>query len=940
MSESMPLDRTIPALTARVARVVEEVIRQRAASDPASDEEVITAHPELMPELGEKLRALHKVELAELRADGVDAGHGGVAGESLGPPDGVTTQSADAPSPPSDSFAGYQIVREIHRGGQGVVYQAIQKSTHRKVALKVMREGPFAGPADRARFEREVQILGQLQHPNIVTVHDSGSAAGVFYFVMDYIAGQPLDVYMASGPRTIDETLRLFAKICEAVNAAHLRGIIHRDLKPSNIRVDAGGQPHILDFGLAKLATPLASSAADGVDGGLPVMTLTGQFVGSLPWASPEQAEAQPSKIDVRTDVYSLGVILYQMLTSRFPYEVVGNMRDVLDRIMRAQPVRPSVIRKQINDEVETIVLKSLQKERERRYQSAGELARDIQHYLAGEPIEAKRDSYGYVVRKMLRRYRMPIAVALLFAGILLGSTIALAVMYRRQTHDRAQAEAARRLAEARANETEQVADFQARMLQEIDIEAMGRGLIQHLRKQVRAGLERQALGGGSDRRRRTPEQVETALGAFDESVSPANPADTARAVLDEYVLKRASDTVEKTFGGQPLVQAAVYGAIGRTYQALGLYDAAEAALRKTVDIRAQTPGGEPAEMAGSLFDLASLLRATNDLAGAEAAAREALAIYRARFGNEYPDVAASLNDLAMVLMTKGDFAGAEPLLREALALNRKIWGDDTTNAAANLNNLAVVLRGQGDLAGAEAMLREALALCRGQRGDEHPDVASALNNLAGLLQAKGEFAGAEPLFRQALAINRKSWGDEHPTVATSLMNLATLLQAQGDYAEAEALYREAAPLCRRLFGDTHPDTARCLFGFGMLLAERGDYAGAERQLREALAIWRAQLPAAHVNIFRAQVELGVALAGLARFAESEPFLLEGYAGYQDSLGVPARIKLRTVQNIVRLYEGWHAVEPEGGHDVEATAWRAKLTEMRSATRPGSGPSD
>src|SRR4029079_10079841 len=264
---------------------------------------------------------------------------------------------------------------EIHRGGQGVVYQAIQKNTKRKVAIKVMREGPFAGAKDKVRFEREVQILGSLNHPHIVAIHDSGLAAGNFYFVMDYISGQPLDLYMSSGKRSIDETLRLFIKIGQAVTAAHLRGIIHRDLKPRNIRIDQNGEPHILDFGLAEIAT------AEVMGESRPqVMTIPGQFVGSLPWASPEQAEGTPDKIDVRTDVYSLGVVLYEMLTGKFPYEVVGNMRDVLDNILRAEPARPSTVRRQINDEVETIVLKCLAKDRDRRYQSARELARDIDH--------------------------------------------------------------------------------------------------------------------------------------------------------------------------------------------------------------------------------------------------------------------------------------------------------------------------------------------------------------------------------------------------------------------------------------------------------------------------------------------------------------------------------------------------------------------------------
>jgi len=290
-----------------------------------------------------------------------------------------------------------------------------------------MKEGPFAGPADRARFEREVQILAHLQHPNIVAVHDSGVAAGCFYSVMDYISGQPLDAFMENGRLSIRETLILFRKICNAVNAAHLRGIIHRDLKPSNIRIDPAGEPHVLDFGLAKVSPfdPIAG-------GGSPVMTVTGQFVGSLPWASPEQAEGRPSRIDVRTDVYSLGVVLYQMLTAMFPYDVVGSMRDVLDRILHAEPVRPRTLRRQVDDEVETIVLKCLAKEPERRYQTAGDLDRDLQRYLQGEPIEAKRDSTWYVLRKQMRRHRLPLAVALGFMVLVMASSVVAWWLYAR----------------------------------------------------------------------------------------------------------------------------------------------------------------------------------------------------------------------------------------------------------------------------------------------------------------------------------------------------------------------------------------------------------------------------------------------------------------------------------------------------------------------------
>lgn len=336
--------------------------------------------------------------------------------------------SADSPPPlPTDSFPGYAVVRLLHRGGQGVVYEAVQESTNRKIALKVMRSGPFASGQETARFEQELRILSQLKHPNIVSLHDGGTAAGHRYLVMDYIAGEALDAHMAGARRSIDETLRLFVKICKAVNAAHLRGVIHRDLKPSNIRVDEHGEPHILDFGLAKLA-----ANDGGVRSSARAMTLTGQFVGSLPWASPEQAEGANDAIDPRTDVYALGLILFHMLTGRFPYDVFGSMRDVLDHIVNTDPARPSTLSREVNDELDTIVLKCLHKDRERRYQSAGELSQDVERYLEGRPIQAKGDSGWYVLSKTLRRHRAVTIAAVIGAMFVVAFAVAMTVFYQR----------------------------------------------------------------------------------------------------------------------------------------------------------------------------------------------------------------------------------------------------------------------------------------------------------------------------------------------------------------------------------------------------------------------------------------------------------------------------------------------------------------------------
>lgn len=322
---------------------------------------------------------------------------------------------------PSVTIPGYTLVRELHRGGQGVVYQGFQLSTQRRVAIKIMRDGPLATGADRARFEREIQILAQLRHPNIVAIHDSGRSAEHDFYVMDLVDGKPLDVHvhavsasLGARPR-IEATLRLFAKVCHAANAAHLRGVIHRDLKPRNVLVDSAGEPRVLDFGVARFVDADANESTQG-------FTAPGQFVGSLPWSSPEQAEGLP--IDIRTDVYSLGVMLYQALTGRFPYPVTGRASEIISRIRSQDPTRPNSIVPSLDGDLSTLVLKCLAKTPDRRYQSAGDLARDIEHYLAGEPIEARRDSALYLARKTIRRFRAPLAILAGFVLLLLLSSI------------------------------------------------------------------------------------------------------------------------------------------------------------------------------------------------------------------------------------------------------------------------------------------------------------------------------------------------------------------------------------------------------------------------------------------------------------------------------------------------------------------------------------
>ncbi len=324
--------------------------------------------------------------------------------------------SRTSATPLESMIEGYEIKDQLPLGGQAVVYKATQKATKRIVALKVLLQGPHASMRAQYRFEREVDLAASLQHPNIVTIYDSGIAKGQYYFAMQYIEGKPLDEYVESEKLSVRQIMGLFEKVCSGVAYAHQRGVMHRDLKPGNILVDANGEPHILDFGLAKLTDGSKQTNPD-----MAMTSIPGKVIGTLAFMSPEQASAQPDSIDVRTDVYSIGIILYKILTDNFPYDVSGSMLAILRNIQEAEPTRPSKIIRRFNSEVEAILLKALAKEPTRRYQSAAHLQQDIDYWLKGMPISARADSSIYLLRKIITRHYYASAVVALLLVIVFG---------------------------------------------------------------------------------------------------------------------------------------------------------------------------------------------------------------------------------------------------------------------------------------------------------------------------------------------------------------------------------------------------------------------------------------------------------------------------------------------------------------------------------------
>ncbi len=754
-----------------------------------------------------------------------------------------TAAEPEAEAPPIPKKIGhYTIKRVIAAGGMGVVYEALQEKPRRTVALKVMKSGIASSSALR-RFEYESQLLARLQHPGIAQVYEAGThddgSGPIPYFAMEYVPNAlPVTEYAEKKKLGTRERMQLLAQVCDAVHHGHQKGIIHRDLKPGNILVGPQGQVKVIDFGVAR-----------STDSDMALTTLqtdVGQLIGTLQYMSPEQCQADPHDIDTRSDVYALGVVQYELLCGRLPYDVRKKAFHEVTRVIREeQPTRPSTISKKLKGDVETIALKALEKERERRYQSAVELAQDIRRYLAGEAIVGRPPSIVYQLRIFARRHKALFgALTAIFVVLALGLVVSSGMYIR--------AERARAESEVRRAEAEAVTEFLTETLSGVD----------------------PFFGQGGE-------------------------------VTVIEMLDRAEVKVEEAFPGQPQVEATLRTTIGNMYRALGQYPTAEAHLETALAIRKQRFGEEHPDTLYSMFSLCWLYWLQGRWDEAESLNARTLELSLRVLGEEHIDTMDTMNSLGLVYINQGRFAEAEPLLRRSLELGRRVLGEEHPFTLNFMNNLCWLYLEQGRFEEVEPLLMQTLELKQRVLGDEYPLTLITMNNLGWLYLEQGRYDEAEPLLVRTYDLCHRQLGEEHHYTRHYMNILAILYHRQDRYEEAEQLFVRALELRRRVVGEDHPDTLTSMVNLAGLYRDQSRYDDAEPLFTSAIARARELLPQGHYHMGDFLHEQGLCLAKMERHDEAEAALLEANGILEDTFGAEHYRTTWTIEALVELYDAW-----------------------------------
>ena len=777
----------------------------------------------------------------------------------------------------------YHLLEKVGEGGMGEVWVAEQhKPIHRRVALKLIKAGMDTKQVI-ARFESERQALAMMDHPAIAKVFEAGETPeGRPYFVMEYVQGISITTYCDQNRLTTQERLELFQHICEGVQHAHQKAIIHRDLKPSNILVaiqDGKAMPKIIDFGVAKAT---AQSLTERT-----MYTELGVMIGTPEYMSPEQAEMTGQNVDTRTDVYSLGAILYELLVGALPFDPKELRRAGFDEIRRKireedppkpstklstmgdasttqatnrRTERPALIR-QIRGDLDWITMKALEKDRTRRYGSPSEMAADIDRYLHHQPIIARPPSTAYRARKFVRRHRIGVGVAAAIAVLLVAFSITTALQAQRiaRERDRAnqEAEAAR-----------QVSDFLA-------------------------GLFKVSNPGE----------------ARGNSV-------TAREILD-----KGADKISRELQGQPIVQGKLMNTMGFVYQSLGLYNSAQALLEKALETRIKTLGPEHPDVAETLSNLGTVMWRKGDFERAKALQEQALAIRETRLGPESREVASSLHNLGTLNYTQGNYAEARRLLERSLAIRERVLGHEHEDVATTLNSLGAIAYKEGDFKRAEELWDRTLAIREKVLGPDHPYIAASLNNLAIVHTYTGDPKGAIPLLERVIKIQEKVLGPKHPDLATGYMNLGDAMSKSGDFVGAKPCYARAVAIMEAA-SPGNPELARFLDRLASVTLAEKDVKGAQGLYERSLALRQKVLGPKHP-------EVGESLSGLADCASQAGRLKEAEALYERALIVVRKPDGGYYPSAYDVLKGYAALLRATHRDTRAAEMEAVLRSMQ-----------
>jgi serine/threonine protein kinase len=848
-------------------------------------------------------------------------------------------------------IGSYKLLEPIGEGGFGVVYAAEQtQPVRRRVALKILKPGMDTRQVI-ARFEAERQALALMDHPNIARVFDGGATpSGRPYFVMELVKGVPITEFCDQNQLSPRQRLELFIPVCQAVQHAHQKGIVHRDLKPSNVLVsrhDTTPVVKVIDFGIAKaLGQELTEKT---------VFTGIAQLIGTPVYMSPEQAGMSDLDVDTRSDIYSAGVLLYELLTGTTPFDSkrfqkagyeemrriireeeppvpsrrLSDSTDSLPSISAQRRMEPARLTKLVRGELDWIVMKALEKDRGRRYESASAFAADIERYLKDEPVLAGPPGAGYRLKKFLRRNRGSVLAAsflllALFAGVI-GTSLGLLQAQRAEREAAQRAEGERRAKETakqRLAQIEKANEILGSVFKDLDpetVENQGkplRVLLGERLEQASAQLEGESIGDplAVAHMQVILGQCQLGLGYAEKGIA---------------LLSKARATFATLSGPDDPDTLASMNAIARGYYDVGRPDLSVPLFKETFERRKATLGPNHPDTLQSMNDLASGYRAVNQLDVAVPLVKEALERRKETLGSDNLDTLESMNFLALIYQDMDERELALPMFKAVLDGRRRKLSAEHADVLQSMNNLALAYRAAGQFDLAVPLIEETLKLVKDKLGDNHPYTLKTANNLALTYQDAGLLDLALPLYEETLKRKKKKFPPDHPDVLQSMKSLAAGYQASGKLEQALRLYEETLEGIRRKFAVDDVRTITTMTEFGKTYLQAGKPEKAEPIFRECLAVLEKTQPD-NWRTFDTRSLLGAALLGQKKYAAAEPLLLAGYQGMKErEAKVPPLQRRRLIEDPERLLRLYQAM----GNQDKANEWRKNLAEAKAAAK-------